>query len=71
LNSNKDKALNTKEDKVLNAKEDKARFAEPRKPGSKGDLKEADTRAGRALAYALDIRRFEIELYWSCQGGHP
>lgn len=28
------------------------------------DMKEADTRAGRALAYALDIRKFEIELYW-------
>ena len=26
--------------------------------------KEADTRAGRALALALDIRKFEIELYW-------
>ena len=26
--------------------------------------KDADTRAGRALAYALDIRKFEIELYW-------
>lgn len=26
--------------------------------------KEADSRAGRALAYALDIRKFEIELYW-------
>ena len=26
--------------------------------------KEAGTRAGRALAYAIDIRKFEIELYW-------
>ncbi|MBY0473933.1 MAG: hypothetical protein K2Q13_02595 [Nitrosomonas sp.] len=25
---------------------------------------EADTRAGRALEYALDIRKFEIEMYW-------
>ena len=29
-----------------------------------GQLKESETRAGRALAYALDIRKFEIELYW-------
>lgn len=26
--------------------------------------KEAETRAGRALHYASDIRKFEIELYW-------
>jgi hypothetical protein len=26
--------------------------------------KEADSRAGRALSLALDIRKFEIELYW-------
>lgn len=42
----------------------KARFSEPNPPRSKVDLKEADTRAGRALTYALDIRKFEIELYW-------
>jgi hypothetical protein len=41
----------------------KLRFSE-RHPRSKDDLKEAETRAGRALASALDIRKFEIELYW-------
>jgi len=48
----------------LDIDEYKARFADPQPPRSKDDLKEADTRAGRALAYALDIRKFEIELYW-------
>ena len=48
----------------MNTDEYKARFAEPQAPRTKDDLKEADTRAGRALAYALDIRKFEIELYW-------
>ena len=48
----------------MNIHEYKARFAEPQPPRSKDDTKEADTRAGRALAYALDIRKFEIELYW-------
>lgn len=46
----------------MDTNEYKSRFAEP--PRSKDDPKEADTRAGRALAYALDIRKFEIELYW-------
>lgn len=48
----------------MDINEYKARFAEPQPPRSKDDPKEADTRAGRALAYALDIRKFEIELYW-------
>lgn len=48
----------------MDADEYKARFAEPQPPRPNGDLMEADTRAGRALAYALDIRKFEIELYW-------
>lgn len=48
----------------MNTDEYKARFAEPQSPRRKDDAKEADTRAGRALAYALDIRKFEIELYW-------
>ena len=57
----------------------KAKFAEPAttpstpappsdqsaaKSANDKGTKEADTRAGRALAYALDIRKFEIELYW-------
>lgn len=37
-------------------------FADPHE--SIGGIKEADTRAGRALAFALDIRKFEVELYW-------
>ena len=49
---------------LVNTDEYKARFSEPQPLRSKDDLKEADTRAGRALAYALDIRKFEIELYW-------
>lgn len=48
----------------MNTDEYKARFSEPESARAKGDLKEADTRAGRALALALDIRKFEIELYW-------
>lgn len=42
----------------------RARFAELQQSRFNDDLKEAETRAGRALAYALDIRKFEIELYW-------
>lgn len=40
----------------------KAAFADPanRPPPEK----EADSRAGRALAIALDVRKFEIDLYW-------
>jgi hypothetical protein len=26
--------------------------------------KESESRAGRALAFAMDVRKFEIELYW-------
>ena len=48
----------------MNTDEYRARFAEPQPPRSKDNLKEGDSRAGRALAYALDIRKFEIELYW-------
>lgn len=49
----------------MNTKEYKARFSEPPLRQTKNcDPKEVDTRAGRALAYALDIRKFEIELYW-------
>jgi hypothetical protein len=36
----------------------------PQKPSSEKSAKEADSRAGRALSLALDIRKFEIELYW-------
>lgn len=42
----------------------KARFAEPHPSRPQDVLEEHDTRAGRALAYALDIRKFEIDLYW-------
>ena len=51
-------------------KEDyKNKFREPRKKSTENsqefkEEKEADTRAGRALTLALDIRKFEIELYW-------
>lgn len=40
----------------------KSAFREP--TGCKAPDKEADSRAGRALAFAIDIRKFEIELYW-------
>ncbi|PLX51156.1 MAG: hypothetical protein C0613_00695 [Desulfobulbaceae bacterium] len=56
--------LSTTERHFLNKDEYKARFEEPQPLRTKDDQKEADTRAGRALAYALDIRKFEIELYW-------
>jgi hypothetical protein len=46
----------------MNADEYKAAFADPIPGDSR--LKESDTRAGRALASALDIRKFEIDLYW-------
>jgi hypothetical protein len=46
----------------MNVEEYKAAFAEPVRDDKAP--KEADTRAGRALALALDIRKFEIELYW-------
>ncbi|WP_409421509.1 hypothetical protein ABHF91_00250 [Pseudaeromonas sp. ZJS20] len=48
----------------MNTGQYKARFSEPTVQQSKDNLKESETRAGRALAYALDIRKFEIELYW-------
>ena len=46
----------------MNTEEYKAAFAEPMDglPPSG----EANTRAGRALAAALDIRKFEVDLYW-------
>lgn len=46
----------------MNAEQYRALFVEPKR--EKDDPKEADTRAGRALVMALDIRKFEIELYW-------
>lgn len=46
----------------MNIEEYKDRFNESSSEAT--STKEADTRAGRALAYALDIRKFEIELYW-------
>ncbi len=49
---------------MLSTDEYKTKFSEPHPPRSKDDLKEGETRAGRALANALDIRKFEIELYW-------
>lgn len=46
----------------MNEDQYKTKFGEPER--DKDAPKEADTRAGRALAYALDIRKFEIDLYW-------
>ncbi len=46
----------------MTEEEYKKSFADPPREGEA--LKEADTRAGRALALALDIRKFEIDLYW-------
>lgn len=46
----------------MDAQEYKDAFADP--PGQPAGPGEADTRAGRALAAALDIRKFEIDLYW-------
>jgi hypothetical protein len=46
----------------MNEHEYKDAFAELKR--DKDAPKEAETRAGRALAFALDIRKFEIELYW-------
>jgi hypothetical protein len=46
----------------MDAAEYKAAFAESE--DRTRPEKEADTRAGRALALALDIRKFEIDLYW-------
>jgi hypothetical protein len=47
---------------VMNAEEYRSAFAEPE--DRERPEREADTRAGRALALALDIRKFEIDLYW-------
>lgn len=46
----------------MNKEEYKAAFAEL--PPDQTAPKEADTRAGRALSAALDIRKFEVDLYW-------
>ena len=43
----------------MNAEEYRATFGEPARRN-----KGTDTRAARALALALDIRKFEIDLYW-------
>ena len=48
----------------MTPEEYKKQFAEPSQKSTKDDQKESDTRAGRALTYATDIRKFEIELYW-------
>lgn len=57
----------------IDINEYKTRFSEPNASLEKlesnsirkeENLKEADTRAGKALSYALYIRKFEIELYW-------
>lgn len=64
----------------MTADEYKAKFAEPStvlggtqhgveavgciRGDTDKSIKVADTRAGRALTHALDIRKFEIELYW-------
>lgn len=47
----------------MNQEEYLSRFKKPHHGGEES-TKEADTRLGRALALALDIRKFEIELYW-------
>jgi hypothetical protein len=46
----------------MDADQYRAAFAEP--AANSGGQKETETRAGRALAAALDIRKFEIDLYW-------
>lgn len=48
----------------MNKEEYKSRFADTSSDHGTGNVKDADSRAGRALDYALDIRKFEIELYW-------
>lgn len=48
---------------IMNEQEYKALFAEPRGGGAPAG--ESSTRASRALEYALDIRKFEISLYWT------
>ena len=48
----------------MNKEEYMKRFAEPIRYENQTQTKESDSRAGRALAYAMDIRKFEIELYW-------
>ncbi len=48
----------------MTPEEYKKLFAEPTPGWNKDALKESETRAGRALAFATDIRKFEIELYW-------
>jgi hypothetical protein len=48
---------------MLSPDDYKRRFSEP-SVGQPGTPKDAETRAGRAMASALDIRKFEIDLYW-------
>ena len=48
----------------VNIEEYRAAFAEPPRASDDKSPKEGDTRAGRALTLALDIRKFEIDLYW-------
>jgi hypothetical protein len=48
--------------KYITEEEYKKSFSEA---AGRAETKEADTRAGRALAAALDIRKLEISLYWT------
>ncbi|RWX46669.1 hypothetical protein H206_01936 [Candidatus Electrothrix aarhusensis] len=48
----------------MDKKEYYKKFREPSAKENKNGVKEAESRAGRALDYALDIRKFEIDLYW-------
>ena len=58
--------LDTKEyyERFAEPKKSKKRFSERRVTQASSSHKESDLRAGRALSHALDIRKFEIELYW-------
>ncbi len=54
--------MDSKKPKYITEEEYKKSFSEP---DGGSNTKEADTRAGRALAADLDIRKLEIGLYWT------
>lgn len=54
--------MDSEKRRYITEEEYKNAFSEPQ---GNAETKEPDTRAGRALAAALDIRKFEVGLYWT------
>lgn len=60
----KEDYLNSFSEPVDKCATEEKKSIQPIEVEKKDTIKESDTRRGRALGYAIDIRKFEIELYW-------